>query len=412
MTADNDTSPRPLDGLRVLDATHIVAGPFCAMLLADMGAEVIKIERTKVGERARLNDPFVRSEDGRRVSARFLAINRNKKSVTLDLRQPRGKEIFESLVKASDVLLDNWGPGALQRLNLGFDHLRQLNPGLIYASITGFGDSDSLRGPYSDWPANNPCVQGMGGWMEITGAPDGPPQMVGDNIGDSVPGVWTALGIMLALEQRRKTGRGQHLDMAMYDCMVAHTTSIMPFYQATGQVTTRARENMITAQLALKAKDGYAVLAGSGGGGGKWEGLWRLVGREDLIADRRYLGEGISGQFYFDHIVPAIEEWSQHIPKLEIAQKLIELGFSMGIVQDAADLDNCPHLAARKMIIDSGDSLGGSFRTVNNPIRLTESPDTPAGAPPLLGEHNREILCGIGGVTDEELALLEREGVV
>ena len=412
MTTDNSDTPRPLDGLRVLDATHIVAGPFCAMLLADMGAEVIKIERTKVGERARLNDPFVQSDDGRQVSARFLAINRNKKSVTLDLRQPRGKAIFENLVKASDVLLDNWGPGALQRLNLGFDHLRQLNPGLIYASITGFGDSDGLRGPYSDWPANNPCVQGMGGWMEITGAPDGPPQMVGDNIGDSVPGVWTALGIMLALEQRRKTGRGQHLDMAMYDCMVAHTTSIMPFYQATGQVTTRARENMITAQLALKAKDGYAVLAGSGGGGGKWEGLWRLVGREDLIADRRYLGEGISGQFYFDHIVPAIEEWSQHIPKLEIAQKLIELGFSMGIVQDAADLDNCPHLAARKMFVDSGDSLGGSFRTVNNPIRLTESPDTPAAAPPLLGEHNREILCGIGGVADDELALLEREGVV
>ena len=412
MTTDNSGTPRPLDGLRVLDATHIVAGPFCAMLLADMGAEVIKIERTKVGERARLNDPFVQSDDGRRVSARFLAINRNKKSVTLDLRHPRGKAIFENLVKASDVLLDNWGPGALQRLNLGFDHLRQLNPGLIYASITGFGDSDGLRGPYSDWPANNPCVQGMGGWMEITGAPDGPPQMVGDNIGDSVPGVWTALGIMLALEQRRKTGRGQHLDMAMYDCMVAHTTSIMPFYQATGQVTTRARENMITAQLALKAKDGYAVLAGSGGGGGKWEGLWRLVGREDLIADRRYLGEGISGQFYFDHIVPAIEEWSQHIPKLEIAQKLIELGFSMGIVQDAADLDNCPHLAARKMFVDSGDSLGGSFRTVNNPIRLTESPDTPAAAPPLLGEHNREILCGIGGVADDELALLERDGVV
>ena len=206
MTAETETAPRPLAGLRVLDATHIVAGPFCAMILADMGAEVIKIERPQGGERARLNDPFVSSEDGRQVSARFLAINRNKKSVTLDLRQPRGREIFERLAAVSDVLLDNWGPGALQRLNLGFDRLRQLNPGLIYASITGFGDSDGLRGPYSDWPANNPCVQGMGGWMEITGAPDGPPQMVGDNIGDSVPGVWTALGIMLALESRRQTG--------------------------------------------------------------------------------------------------------------------------------------------------------------------------------------------------------------
>ena len=412
MTTNDGGLPRPLEGLRVLDATHIVAGPFCAMILADMGAEVIKIERTRVGERARLNEPFVQSADGRQASARFLAINRNKKSVTLDLRHARGKEIFEAMVKESDVLLDNWGPGALERLGLGFERLRGLNPGLIYASITGFGDSDGLRGPYSDWPANNPCVQGMGGWMEITGAPDGPPQMVGDNIGDSVPGVWTALGIMMALETRRKTGRGQHLDMAMYDCMVAHTTSIMPFYQANGQITTRARENMITAQLVLKAQDGYAVLAGSGGGGGKWEGLWRLVGREDLIADPRYLGQGISGQFYFDHIVPAIEEWSQHVPKLEIAQKLIELGFSMGVVQNAADLDNCPHLEARKMFVESGDSLGGPFRTVNNPIKLTESPDTAAAPPPLLGQHNQEILCSIGGVSAEELARLEGEGVV
>ena len=412
MTGNESTLPRPLAGLRVLDATHIVAGPFCAMILADMGAEVIKIERTRVGERARLNDPFVAGPEGRRVSARFLAINRNKKSVTLDLRNPRGKEIFETMVQASDVLLDNWGPGALRRLDLGYDRLRQLNPALIYASITGYGDSEGLRGPYSDWPANNPCVQGMGGWMEITGAPDGPPQMVGDNIGDSVPGVWTALGIMMALETRRKTGRGQHLDMAMYDCMVAHTTSTMPFYQANGQVTTRARENMITAQLVLKAADGYAVLAGSGGGGGKWEGLWRLVGREDLIEDSRYLGEGISGEFYFNYIVPAIEEWSQHVPKLEIARQLIELGFSMGVVQDAADLDQCPHLETRRMFVESGDSLGGPFRTVNNPIKLTESPETAAGAPPLLGEHNREILCSIGGVAPEELEQLQEAGVV
>ncbi len=412
MTVNESAPPRPLEGLRVLDATHIVAGPFCAMILADMGAEVIKIERTGVGERARLNDPFIEGEAGQRVSARFLAINRNKKSVTLDLRTSRGKEIFEAMTQASDVLLDNWGPGALRRLGLGYDHLRQLNPGLIYASITGFGDSDRLRGPYSAWPANNPCVQGMGGWMEITGAPDGPPQMVGDNIGDSVPGVWTALGIMLALESRRKTGRGQHLDMAMYDCMVAHTTSIMPFYQASGQITTRARENMITAQLVLQAADGYAVLAGSGGGSGKWEGLWRLVGREDLIADPRYLGQGISGEFYFNHIVPAIEEWSRHVPKLEIARQLIELGFSMGVVQNAADLDQCPHLAARQMFVESGDSLGGPFRTVNNPIRLTESPATAAGAPPRLGEHNREILCGIGGVAPEELERLQQQGVV
>jgi crotonobetainyl-CoA:carnitine CoA-transferase CaiB-like acyl-CoA transferase len=412
MTAENDKLPLPLEGLRVLDATHIVAGPFCAMILADMGAEVIKIERPGTGDRARLNDPFVAGPDGQKVSARFLGVNRNKKSVTLDLRNPQCKKAFENMVKVSDVLLDNWGPGALRRLGLGYDRLREINPGLIYATITGYGDGDGLRGPYSNWPANNPCVQGMGGWMEVTGAPDGPPQMVGDNIGDSVPGVWTALGIMMALEGRHKTGRGQHVDMAMYDCMVGHTTSSMPHYQATGEVTTRARENMFSAQLALKAKDGYVVLAGAGNAEEKWKALWKLIGREELIEDPRYLGKGVTGLFYFNNIIPAIEEWSQQLPKREANQKLLECGFSMGMVQNTADLDQCPHLAVRKMFVDSGDTFGGHFRTVNTPIRLTDCPDTPARTPPKLGEHNQEILCSIGGLTPEELAQLRADGAV
>lgn len=412
MTTQNDKLPLPLEGLRVLDATHIVAGPFCAMILADMGAEVIKIERPGAGDRARLNDPFVSGPDGQKVSARFLGVNRNKKSVTVDLRNPRCKKAFENMVKVSDVLLDNWGPGALRRLGLGYDRLREINPGLIYATITGYGDSDGLRGPYSNWPANNPCVQGMGGWMEVTGAPGGPPYMVGDNIGDSVPGVWTALGIMMALEGRRKTGRGQHVDMAMYDCMVAHTTSSMPHYQATGEVTTRARENMFSAQLALKAKDGYVVLAGAGNAEEKWKAMWRLIGREELIEDPRYLGKGVTGMFYFNNIIPAIEEWSQQLPKREVNQKLLDCGFSMGMVQNTADLDQCPHLEVRKMFVDSGDTFGGHFRTVNTPIRLTDCPDTPTRMPPKLGEHNQEVLCSIGGLTPEELAQLRADGAV
>jgi len=411
MTTTGEKLPLPLEGIRVLDVTHIVAGPFCSMILADMGAEVIKIERPKVGDRSRVNTPFRNGPNGQRVSVRFLGVNRNKKSVSLDLRDPRCKSAFENIAKECDILLDNWGPGALKRLGLGYDSLSQLNPGLIYASITGYGDADDLRGPYSQWPANNPCVQGMGGWMEITGAPGGPPQMVGDNIGDTVPGVWTALGILMALETRHKTGKGQHVDMAMYDCMVAHTTSSMPLYQVSGQTSGRARENMFSAQLALKAKDGYAVLAGAGDEE-KWVALWQLLGREDLIQDPRFLGKGISGEFYFDHIVPAIEEWSQHLPKREVAEKLIEIGYSMGMVQNTADLDSCPHLEARKMFVDSGDTMGGSFRTVNTPIRLTACPDTPTGSPPLLGANNQEILCGIGGLTEEQLADMQRDAVV
>ncbi len=402
--------PLPLQGLRVLDATHIVAGPYCAMILADMGAEVIKLERPGVGDRARLNDPWVDGPDGGQVSARYLGVNRNKKSVALDLRDPVAKRAFTNLVAVSDVLLDNWGPGAMERLGFGYDRLAEINPGIIYASITGYGDSDGLRGPYSNWPANNPCVQGMGGWMAMTGAPESGPQMVGDNVGDSVPGVWTALGVMLALESRRNTGLGQHVDMAMYDCMVAHTTSSMPLYQSTGQVTTTARENMFSAQLALRASDGYVVLAGAGDADDKWRAMWNLAGRPELADDPRYLGRGVTGQFYLSDIVPAIEEWSQHIPKRELNQQLLDCGFSMGIVQDAADLDGCEHLAVRNMFIDSGDTYGRPFRTVNTPVQLTGCVDTPANPPPTLGQHNRDVLCSIGGLTDEEMDRLVAEG--
>jgi crotonobetainyl-CoA:carnitine CoA-transferase CaiB-like acyl-CoA transferase len=186
-----------------------------------MGAEVIKIERPRTGDLARGRGPFIPGDNGQQISSRYLGINRNKKSVTLDLRDPKCKGAFENLVRESDVLIDNWGPGAFQRLGLGYEHLRKINPRLIYASITGYGDSDGLRGPYSTWPANNLAIQGMSGWMEITGDPDGPPQSVGDNVGDSIPGVWTALGIVLALETRRQTGQGQLVDMAMYECMVS-----------------------------------------------------------------------------------------------------------------------------------------------------------------------------------------------
>ena len=416
MTNDNQPAkqllPLPLEGLRVLDVTHIIAGPFCAMILGDMGAEVIKVERPGSGERSRSGTPLIDGPGGKQVSARYLGVNRNKKSITMDLRDPRCKAVFRTLVGAVDVVLDNWGPGALTRLGLGYEQLREINPGIVYASLTGYGAPEGgATGPYTYWPANNPCVQGMGGWMVTTGSPGDKPQMVGDNIGDSVPGVWTALGIMLALETRRKTGLGQMVDMAMYDCMMAHTTSTMPLYQTTGEVSGRDRENMFTAQLVLEASDGYAVLAGAGGEE-KWAALWKKLGREDLISDSRYLGVGIAGPFYFENIVPLIEEWSRTKTKLEVAEELIQIGFSMGVVQDVSDLDQCPHLEARGMFVDFPNTLGGQFRAANTPIRLAGSVGTPAGRPPEVGEHNREILCGIGGLTPGEFEQLATAGVL
>jgi len=395
-----------------MDVTHIVAGPFCSMILADMGAEVIKIERPGMGERGRGNGPFIHNEAGDTISARYLGLNRNKKSVALDLRDPRCKAVFERMVKESDILLDNWGPGALRRLGLGYDVLKELNPALIYTSLTGYGDPEGpAPGPYSNWPANNPCVQGMGGWMAVTGAPGGAPQMVGDNIGDSVPGVWAALGVMMALEARHRTGEGSFVDMAMYDCMAAHTTSTSPFYQGTGQATGLERGNMLSAQLAIRASDGWLVLAGAGGPE-KWKDLWRLMDREDLIEDERYLGVGVSGDFYVNNFVPALEGWTMQRTKTEVIEALIGINYSMGMVQDAADLDKCPHLEARGMFVNGGDNLGGIFRTVSTPIKFAGGAEMPNNAPPLLGANNEEILCSIGGLSPEELETMRADGVV
>ena len=413
MTQAGDKLPLPLDGIRVLDATHIVAGPFCSMILADMGADVIKIERPRTGDLSRVRGPFIKSDDGRETSSRFLGVNRNKKSVSIDLRNPRCKTAFEELVRNSDVLVDNWGSGAFQRLGLGYDHLSKINPGLVYASITGYGDSEELSGPYSNRPANNLAIQAMSGWMEITGDPSGSPQSVGDNIGDSIPGVWTALGIALALETRRKTGRGQYVDMAMYECMVSHIESNMNSYMATGSNPARSWDRLATAGITFRAKDGHVVLAGLRTEA-RMRDLWKLVGREDLLeGDTRYLaGPGMDGQFYLEHIIPAIERWSSEIPKFEVAARLTEIGFSMGVTQTVADLANCPQLEARQMWVDTGDTLGGVFRGVRTPARLTACIDSPAEAAPNLGQHNAEILCTLGGMTSEEVSELTTEGAL
>ena len=403
--------PLPLAGIRVLDATHIVAGPFCSLILADMGAEVIKIERPGSGDLSRARGPFVYNAAGERMSSRFLGVNRNKKSVSIDLRHPRCRQAFEQLVRASDVLLDNWGAGAFRRLGLGYDRLSELNPGLVYASITGYGDSAGLSGPYSSWPANNLAIQAMSGWMEITGGPDGPPQSVADNIGDSIPGLWTALGIVLALETRRQTGRGQHLDMAMYECMMSHIESNMNHYQATGAAPGRSWERLATAGLTFKAADGYVVLAGARTEG-RLRSLWQAIGRADLAADPRFLGGDLTPDFLLGQVIPALEEWAQSRTKFQVAETLVDLGFSMGMAQTLEELAHCPHLAGRRMFVDTGDTLGGVFRSVETPVRLTACEDAPAETPPTLGQHNREILGGLGGLSPGELEALAAEGAL
>ncbi|HCG91697.1 MAG TPA: hypothetical protein DEZ08_07675 [Dehalococcoidia bacterium] len=414
MHSDSNKQELPLTGIRVLDATHIVAGPFCSMILADMGAEVIKIEKPVTGELARNNAPYIQNKSGQKVSARFLSVNRNKKSIAIDLRDPICKKAFTNILKESDVLLDNWGPGSFARLGFDYETLSKINSTLIYATITGYGNQPS-DSPYSNWPANNLNAQAMGGWMEITGDPDRAPKAVGDNIGDSVPGVWTALSIVLALQSRHKSGKGQFVDMAMYDCMAAHMVSAMSHLEATGETTTRSRENVTNAQLTLKTNDGYVVLAGAGsstGGEEKFKKLWKLLDRPDLAKDPHYLGKGINGNFYFSNILPEIEKWTVNKHRMEVTKTLTELGFSMGLVQDARDLYNCPQLKSRNMFATVNNTIGGKFTSIGSPIRLSSCENITHQEPPKLGLNTEDILATLGELSRADIESLKEKNLI
>ena len=409
-----NSSDLPLQGIRILDATHIVAGPFCSMILADMRAQVIKVDRHIIRDLARPNQPLVNNQHGDSVSARFLSVNRNKKSIALDLRDSLCKQAFTSILKETHVLLDNWGPGSFSRLGFDYETLHSINSKLIYATITGYGNEPS-NSPYGTWPANNLNAQAMGGWMEITGDPDRAPKSVGDNIGDSVPGVWTALSIVLALQSRHKTGKGQFIDMAMYDCMAAHMVSAMSHFEATGEITSRSRENVVNAQLTLRTQDGYVVLAGAGtstGGEEKFTKLWDFIGRNDLISNPQYLGVDIPGDFYFSHILPEIEKWTITKSRMEVTNQLTTLGFSMGLVQNAKDLYDCPQLKARDMFVNISDTIGGTFKTIGSPIRLTGCSTTLANDPPVLGLNTHEILSSLGKLNEEEISYLKENKLI
>ena len=380
-----------------------------------MGAEVIKIERPRTGDLARGRGPFIGDADNGQISSRFLGVNRNKKSVTLDLRNPTCKVAFENLVANSDVLLDNWGPGAFRRLGFGYGRLREINSRLIYAEITGYGDGDgdSGRGPYSDWPANNLAIQAMSGWMDITGAPGGTPQAVGDNMGDSVPGVWAALGIVLALETRRQTGFGQHVDVAMYECMASHVISNMNAYQATGNTPGRTRQASLGPGLVFRAADGYVVMAGVRSPQ-RLAALWELVEHPELPQqDPRYLEQFPDADFVFDEVIPAIETWSSQRPKWEVAGRLTEIGFSMGVAQSIADLADCPQLVARGMYVETADTLGGTFRSLATPIQLTACRPSDTGTLRQPWVSTTPTSCAPwAALPPAQLAELEAEGAV
>lgn len=393
----------------VLDVSHIVAGPFCTMLLANAGAEVIKVEPPRTGERSRKPGLTVPSNPDEPVSLQFVRVNRGKKDITLNLRHPRGRELFKRLVAKADVLVENFRPGAMEKLGLDYELLKSVNPRLIYATISGFGRRKDLRGPYSDRAANNPSAQAMSGLMDVTGEPDGPPSLVGASIGDTIPGLWAAYAIMLALEHRRKTGRGQYVDIAMYDCLVVHNDTAIPFYDLTGVCPSRRREDMWSAQLRLATIDGFVMMSGTGAPE-KWAQLWRVAGREDLAQDARYLGQDIDGPFFLSSVTPALEAWTRTKSRMEVCETILEIGFSGAVVQTAAEVYGCPQLKARHMFHEF-EFVGKRFRQPGNPAKLSDVAEILDAPPPRLAQDNSEVFEGLLGLTAVEIDSLYAEGV-
>ncbi|MBI3965313.1 MAG: CoA transferase [Chloroflexi bacterium] len=399
----------PLDDVRVLDLTQMVAGPYCTIFLADQGAEVIKIEPPKTGEAGRRLDPLL-GPPGNQVSGFFLRLNRNKKSLPIDLRQPDGKEIFRDLVKVSDVVVENFRPGVMNRLGLGYEALRKLNPRIIYASISGFGHDDIFQSPYSDRPAFAIVAEAMGGVMDLAGEEDGPPVWGGYGLGDLQAGSMAAQGILVALYARARTREGQHVDVSMVDSIASLNERTIATYGMTGEVLTRGKERFVCPFGVYKAKDGYVVIAVVGEL--IWKRFCRAIGRDDWAEDERLNSGGKRADCVHEVLNPAISAWIGARTRAEAVEHLTEHEVPAAPVYNGKDLFDDPHLRSREMIVELEHPVAGKIAVAGSPIKLSAFPHIPRVAPAELGQHTDEILGGLLAYSDERIADLRGRGVV
>ena len=394
-----------LAGIRVIDMTHNQAGPACAQMLAFLGAEVIKLEEPKGGDVARRN--MRDKPDG--DSLFFLLFNANKKSLTLNLKTGRGKELFKELIAKSDVLLENFGPGALDRLGFGYDALARINPRLIYATIKGFG----TYGPYADYKSFEPIAQAMGGAMSITGFPENPPTFVVPAIGDSGTGMHMAIGILAALQQRHATGRGQHVEVSMQDAVVNIIRVSLRDHQRFGAPMPRRGNQMgrgvpsTTYPCAPGGPNDYVFITAQQQ---MWPAFTRAIGRPELADDPRFSSEEARWENR-DALNAIITEWTTARSKHEVMRILGAAGVPCGAVQDTGEVLADPHLKAREMIVDVDYPGRGVYQTVGCPVKLSDPP-VAVSRPPQLGEHSAEVLEDLCGLDAAEIRRLREDGVV
>ncbi len=388
----------PLEGLKVLSFAQHLAGPFCTMLLCDLGAEVIKIEPPGNGDPARRNFPFI---DG--ISSYFLSINRGQKSITLNLRDDRAKKIVFELLEQVDILVENFRPGVMGRLGFSFEAVSARNPRIIYASISGFGQ----KGPYSKKPAFDMIAQAMGGTVSITGEPGRPPVRVGFSIGDIGAGMFATIAILAAVHEREKNGKGQWIDVAMVDSQVALCENACARYFATGEIPAPfgSRHPLLTPFQIFPTKDGYIVLITVPEE--DWQKFCKVAGREDLLADSRFQSHKnrVSNYQAFE---PLMNELMKTKSTAEWLGLLEPAGIMCGPVNNIAQVVNDPHVREREMIIEVGHPRVGKLKVTGTPMKFSRTRCQIEKACPDVGEHTKQILSRMLGMSPEEIEELRK----
>ncbi|MFA7292713.1 MAG: CaiB/BaiF CoA-transferase family protein [Rhodocyclaceae bacterium] len=404
----------PLSHLRILDLSRVLAGPWCSQLLADLGAEVIKIERPESGDETRAwGPPYLKDAAGNDTSesAYYCAVNRNKKSVTVDIAHAEGQKIVRELALTADVLLENYKVGGLEKYGLDYASLAAANPRLIYCSITGFGQS----GPWAERPGYDFIIQGIGGLMSVTGEadgrPGGGPQKVGVALVDILTGLYAANAVQAALLEREKSGLGQYIDLALLDTEVASLANLSLNYLCSGISPKRmgnAHPNIAPYQV-LPAADGHFIVAV--GNDGQFRRFCEVLALPELAGDPRFLSNAarVGNRQALDAI---IEQRSPQRSKREWLEALEAAGVPCGPINSIGEVFAEPQLAAREMQIDLPHPTAGSARLVGNPIKLSRTPVDYRNAPPLLGENTAEVLGEVLGYSPEKIASLIDRGIV
>jgi len=396
--------PGPLEGVRILDLTWVLAGPFASMVLCDLGADVIKVERPPIGDVARMTAPIVNGE-----SCYFLSVNRGKRSIAIDLKNEAGRDLFLRLVERVDVVMENFTPGTMEGLGLGYDVLSQRNPRVIYAATSGFGQTgpDRLR------PALDIIAQGMGGIMSITGEPGGPPVRPGTSLGDIAAGLFTAIGVLAALQERERSGRGQMIDVAMLDCQIAILENAFARYFATGEVPgpIGTRHPVATPFQAFPTRDGYIVLALSWGVENQWELFCVTIGRPDLIDDPRFDNGPLRTEHHAE-LEPLLNEALKQKSTDEWLREFDAIGLPCGPLNNVAQAAAHPQVKAREMLVEVEHPRVGRFPLPNTPVKLSRTPGGVWGPSPGLGQHTDDVLRELLGLTDGEIARLRDAGAV